>query len=128
MRAVNVEKGKFGIIQGINSKDDPLQWKALHTPGEIIFSNILLTPENQVHWIGRDGEVPPKGENFSGKWCIDKKDAKGKEVPCSHPNAWVTIDLAMFENLDPVLHDPKGVEGGGMVYGGRDSDTCVPVF
>jgi phosphoenolpyruvate carboxykinase (GTP) len=127
VRAVNVEKGMFGIIQGINSKDDPLQWKALHTPGEIIFSNILLTPEKQVHWIGRDGEVPPKGENFSGEWCIDKKDAKGKEVPCSHPNARFTIDLAMFDNLDPVLDDPKGVEVGGVVYGGRDSDTGVPV-
>ncbi|HJX30708.1 MAG TPA: phosphoenolpyruvate carboxykinase (GTP) [Thermodesulfobacteriota bacterium] len=127
VKAVNVEKGMFGIIQGINSKDDPLQWKALHSPGEIIFSNILVTPDKHVHWIGRDGEVPPKGENFSGEWFIGKKDAKGKDVPTSHPNARFTIDLALFDNLDPVLHDPKGVEVGGIVYGGRDSDTCVPV-
>jgi len=127
VKAVNVEKGMFGIIQGINSKDDPLQWKALHSTGEIIFSNVLVTPEKRLHWIGRDGEVPPKGENFSGEWSLEKKDAKGKDVPCSHPNARFTIDLALFDNLDPVLHDPKGVEVGGIVYGGRDSDTCVPV-
>ncbi|WAC08122.1 MAG: phosphoenolpyruvate carboxykinase (GTP) [Thermodesulfobacteriota bacterium] len=126
-RAVNVEKGMFGIIQGINSKDDPLQWKALHNPGEIIFSNVLITPEKSAHWIGRDGNLPPKGENFSGEWTPDKKDAKGKAVPCSHPNARFTISLDLFDNLDPALHDPSGVEVGGIVYGGRDSDTCVPV-
>jgi phosphoenolpyruvate carboxykinase (GTP) len=36
-RAVNVEKGVFGIIKGINSKDDPIQWEVLHSPNEIIF-------------------------------------------------------------------------------------------
>jgi len=127
VKAVNVEKGMFGIIQGVNSQDDPLQWKALHNPGEIIFSNVLVTPDKQVHWIGKDGDIPPRGENFSGEWFIGKKDAKGKEIPCSHPNARFTIELARFDNLDPRLNDPEGVEVGGIVYGGRDSDTCVPV-
>ncbi len=127
VRAVNVEKGMFGIIQGVNSKDDVYQWNALHKPGEIIFSNILVTPEGGVHWIGKDGEVPPKGENHSGEWFKGKKDANGKEIPVSHPNARFTIALKMFDNLDPVLDDPKGVEVGGIVYGGRDSDTWVPV-
>ena len=127
VRAVNVEKGMFGIIQGVNSQDDPLQWKALQNPGEVIFSNVLVTPEKDVHWIGRDGDIPPKGENFSGEWVRGKKDAKGNEIPCSHPNARFTIDLSLFDNLDPKLNDPGGVEVGGIVYGGRDSDTCVPI-
>ncbi|MCX8012061.1 MAG: phosphoenolpyruvate carboxykinase domain-containing protein, partial [Desulfobacterota bacterium] len=123
----NVEKGMFGIIQGVNSQDDPLQWKALHSPGEIIFSNVLVTPDRYVHWIGKDGDIPPRGENFSGEWFLGKKDANGKEIPCSHPNARFTIDLARFDNLDSHLNDPEGVEVGGIVYGGRDSDTSVPV-
>lgn len=127
VRAVNVEKGMFGIIQGINSKDDPIQWKALHTPGELIFSNILVTPENGTHWIGKDGEVPPKGQNHSGEWFKGKKDDKGNEIPPSHPNARFTVSLENMENLDKALHDPNGVVVGGMVYGGRDSDTWVPV-
>ncbi|MGQ9816731.1 MAG: phosphoenolpyruvate carboxykinase (GTP) [bacterium] len=127
VRAVNVEKGMFGIIQGVNSKDDVYQWAALHKPGEIIFSNVLVTPEGKVHWIGKDGEIPPKGENHSGEWFKGKKDANGKEIPVSHPNARFTIALKMFSNLDPALDDPKGVEVGGIVYGGRDSDTWVPV-
>jgi phosphoenolpyruvate carboxykinase (GTP) len=127
VRAVNVEKGMFGIIQGINSKDDPIQWKALHTPGELIVSNILVTPERSVHWIGKDGEIPPKGYNHSGEWHKGKKDEKGNEITVSHPNARFTLSLENLENLDKAFHDPSGVAVGGMVYGGRDSDTWAPV-
>jgi len=127
VRAINVEKGMFGIIQGVNSRDDPSQWKALHSPVEIIFSNVLVTEDKRVHWIGRDGEVPPKGHNHSGEWFIGKKDAQGKEITCSHPNARFTIELRSFDNLDVKLDDPEGATVGGIVYGGRDSDTWVPV-
>ncbi|MBM3132982.1 MAG: phosphoenolpyruvate carboxykinase (GTP), partial [Chloroflexi bacterium] len=127
VRAVNVEKGMFGIIQGVNSVDDPIQWQALRSPGEVILSNILVTEEKRTHWQGADGEVPAKGVNHSGAWFIGKKDAKGKEIPCSHPNARFTLDLHILPNLDPIIEDPNGVKVGGIVYGGRDSDTCVPV-
>ncbi len=126
-RAVNVEKGVFGIIQGINSKDDPIIWKVLHSENEIIFSNVLVTEDKRVHWIGKDGEVPKKGYNHSGEWWPGKKDKDGKEIPCSHPNARFTVELKAFENLDERLNDPEGVPIGAIVYGGRDSDTWVPV-
>jgi len=127
VRAVNVEKGMFGIIQGVNSKDDPSQWKALHAPGELIFSNVLVTPGKKVHWIGKDGDIPPRGVNHSGDWWIGKKDAAGKEIPPSHPNARFTLSLEILDNVDPALNDPEGVTAGAIVYGGRDSDTSVPV-
>ena len=127
IRAVNVERGMFGIIQGINSKDDPLIWEVLHQPGEIIFSNVLMTQEGACHWIGKDGKVPPEGINHSGKWHRGKKDAGGKEITPSHPNARFTLCLERLENLDSHIDDPEGVVVGGIIYGGRDSDTCVPV-
>jgi phosphoenolpyruvate carboxykinase (GTP) len=127
IRAVNVEKGMFGIIQGVNSKDDPILWKVLHGPGEIIFSNVLVTDEGHCHWIGKDGAVPPKGVNHYGQWHPGKKDSAGKESPPSHPNARFTLDLKLLENLDPHIDDPEGVVVGGIIYGGRDSDTWVPV-
>jgi len=117
----------FLIIIVINSKDDAIQWRTLHSPAEIIVSNILVTPEKDIYWIGKDGEVPEKGYNHSGEWWKGKKDKEGNEIPCSHPNARFTVSLENFENLDPTLHDPKGVVVAGIVYGGRDSDTCVPV-
>jgi phosphoenolpyruvate carboxykinase (GTP) len=127
IRAVNVERGIFGIIQGVNSKDDPIIWKTLHSPGEIIFSNILMTPEGEVHWIGKDGEVPEKGLNHSGEWFPGKKDDKGCEILPSHRNARFTLNLNLLENTDSKLDDPAGVAVKGIIYGGRDSDTWVPV-
>lgn len=124
---VNPESGMFGIIQGVNSKDDILIWKVLHSPTEIIFSNVLLTEDKGVYWIGKDGPVPPKGINHSGQWTLGKKDAGGNEITPSHKNARFTVKLKNFGNLDPNFDNPDGVELSGMIYGGRDSDTWVPV-
>lgn len=127
VRAVNVEKGMFGIIEGINSVDDIIVWKALHNPGEIIFSNVLLCEDGTVYWNGKDGAEPEKGYNHSGDWFKGKTDAKGNKIPASHKNARFTLDLGQLENVSPRLHDRKGVEPAGFIYGGRDSDTWMPV-
>ncbi len=127
IHTVNPENGMFGIIQGVNSVDDPLIWKALHNPGEVIFSNVLITEEKGVHWIGKDAEEPEKGSNYSGEWTPGKKDENGNLLSTSHPNARFTLDLELLENVDPKLSDPEGVLVGGILYGGRDSDTKVPV-
>jgi len=125
--AVNVEAGMFGIIMGVNSKDDPIIWKVLHSPNEIIFSNVLIGEGNKPYWIGMGEEIPEKGHNHSGEWTRGKKDAEGNEITPSHRNARFTIDLKRLGNLDEKLNDPNGVELGGMIYGGRDSDTWPPV-
>jgi phosphoenolpyruvate carboxykinase (GTP) len=127
MRAVNVERGMFGIIMGVNSKDDPILWKTLHAPNEIIFSNVLVLPDRTVYWIGKDGPVPPEGTNHGGAWMPGKKDAKGKDIDPSHKNARFTLSLKCLENVDPLLDDPSGVPVGGIIYGGRDSSAWVPV-
>ncbi|MEA2076137.1 MAG: phosphoenolpyruvate carboxykinase (GTP) [Euryarchaeota archaeon] len=126
-RAVNPERGIFGIIQGVNSRDDPLIWGALHSLGEIIFSNVLITEEKGVYWIGKDGEYPQIGLNHSGEWQLGKQDDDGIEISLSHPNARFTLDMKLLENVDPELNNPDGVIVGGIIYGGRDSDTKVPV-
>ncbi|UCH87973.1 MAG: phosphoenolpyruvate carboxykinase (GTP) [Thermoplasmata archaeon] len=128
VRGVNVEKGLFGIIEGINSTEDVLQWKALTTPGEVIFGNVLVKPDMNVYWNGMDGERPEKGINHSGDWIAGKKDPKGNEITASHKNARFTIDLNILENLDPRMEDKNGVPISGFIYGGRDSDTSVPVI
>jgi len=127
VRAVNVESGVFGIIEGINDTNDPLQWDALTHPAEIIFSNILVTKENDEYWNGKPGQCPETGVNFSGKWHKGKVDSSGKEIPASHKNARFTFRLDILPNLDPLLHNPDGIEIHGIIYGGRDSDTSVPV-
>ena len=127
VRSVNVESGIFGIIEGINDKDDPLQWKALNMPAEIIFTNQLVYDHNKIYWNGKPGEQPDKGVNHSGDWFKGKKDKDGNMITASHKNARFTFKMDILDNVDPTLHDPEGVEVNGVIYGGRDSDTSVPV-
>jgi len=126
-RAVNVESGIFGIIEGINGQDDPLQWKALTNPNEIIFTNQLVYDDGKVYWNDKPGEKPEKGVNHSGEWYKGKKDKDGNNITASHKNARFTFKMDILDNADENLHNPNGVEVSGIIYGGRDSDTSVPV-
>ena len=126
-RAVNIESGIFGIIKDVNPVDDPLIYDALTTPRELIFSNVLIAGDTP-YWqgMGRD-DIPEKGVNFSGDWWKGKKDNDGREIPYAHSNARYTMRISELENADPNVHDPDGVVVQGILYGGRDSDTNVPV-
>jgi phosphoenolpyruvate carboxykinase (GTP) len=127
IRCVNVEKGIFGIIQDVNPKNDPVIHKALTSPMEVIFSNILLDTANKPYWLGMGCELPAEGINFSGKWFRGKTDDEGKPIPHAHKNARYCLSIPDLENCDKALNDPQGVPVGGIVYGGRDSNTWVPV-
>ena len=127
MRCVNVEKGIFGIIRDVNSEDDPVIYEALNSPCEVIFSNVLIDSDNKPHWLGMGSKLPTEGINHSGKWQKGKKDSKGNEITASHKNARYCLNIPDLNNCDPMLDDPEGVPLGGIVYGGRDSDTWVPV-
>ncbi len=129
MRGVNIEKGIFGIIRDVNPKDDPLIYKALTEPKELIFSNVLTTAEGKAYWLGMgdDVEIPEKGFNHYGEWEAGVKDENGNEVPLAHPNARFTLDIRDLENADENLDNPEGVPISGIFYGGRDSDTNVPI-
>ena len=129
-RAVNIESGIFGIIKDVCLIDDPLIYKALTTPRETIFSNVQITA-GEPYWQGMGVEPPKRGINWSsslfGEWYEGKQDNKGRIIPNSHGNARYTIRLSELENVDDKLHDAKGVRFHGILYGGRDSDTSVPI-
>ena len=127
-RAVNVENGIFGIIKDVNVADDPLIFKTLNTAGpEIIFSNVLTGPDNQPYWLGMGVNHPDHGRNFSGDWFEGKPDEEGNPIPLAHSNARYTLRLGYLENIDPAYNDGNGVLVRGIIYGGRDSNTSVPI-
>jgi phosphoenolpyruvate carboxykinase (GTP) len=127
-RAANVERGIFGIIQDVNEMDDPVIYKVLNEEREMIFSNVLAGPDNNPYWKGMGIPTPQTGTNHSGpNWSEDRVDSKGKKIPLSHGNARYTIRLDYLSNLDPHWNDRQGIQVGGIIYGGRDSDTSVPV-
>jgi len=126
-RAVNVEIGLFGIIRDINPEDDPIIWEVLHSKNETIFSNVLMTEDGEVYWIGKPGKLPERGINYAGEWYPGKVDNNGNKIEPSHKNARFTTSLKNLVNLDPEYDNPEGVLLGGIIYGGRDSDIWVPV-
>jgi len=126
IRVVNMESGIFGIIHSVNSENDPVIYQALTTPGEVIFSNVLIN-NGAPYWEGMKKDIPDKGINFSGEWFEGKKDSQGKEIPCSHKNARYTLRLNELNNIDSKANDPDGVPVKAIFYGGRDSDTTIPI-
>lgn len=126
MHAANVEKGIFGIIQDINESSNPLIWEVLNTEGDIIFSNVLVV-DGIPYWLGDKRTTPEKGINFSGEWFKGKVDENGNPINFAHKNARYVIDIEKLKNCDENLHAVKGVELKGIIYGGRDSNTSVPV-
>ncbi len=126
-RAVNVESGLFGIISDVNSTDDPVIWDVLHAPGEVIFGNILVNG-GKPYWLGMGEEIPSSGINYvSTEWCTDMVGPDGAVTTPSHKNARYTVRIADLANKDPEWDKPDGLPVGGIIYGGRDSDTNVPV-
>lgn len=125
-RAVNAEAGVFGIIQNVNAIDDSTIHKILTTPGEVIFSNILVK-ENKPYWLGTKDEMPKEGINFSGIWSENKTDNKGNKIPPAHKNARYAVAIKALDNVDSESDNPLGVELRGIMYGGRDPNGYVPV-
>jgi phosphoenolpyruvate carboxykinase (GTP) len=126
-RAVNVENGIFGIISDINSKDDPVIWDVLNRPGEVIFSNVLVK-DNQPYWLGMGKDIPTDGMNHvSAQWQEGMEGPDGNPTTPSHKNARYTVAMSALDNADPDWDKPDGLPIGGIIYGGRDSDTSVPV-
>ncbi|MHC4950583.1 MAG: phosphoenolpyruvate carboxykinase (GTP) [Planctomycetota bacterium] len=121
MMTANVEQGIFGIIENVNADDDPVIFESLNSPGEVIFGNVLIS-DGKPYWMGMGSDITVSGTNYQGAW-----DPSMTDVNPSHKNARYTIQLNALDNVDPELENPNGVEAGGIIYGGRDSDTQVPV-
>jgi phosphoenolpyruvate carboxykinase (GTP) len=125
--AVNIESGIFGIIKDVNPKDDPFINHVLVSPRELIFSNVLVQ-DGTPYWNGMGKQYPDSGRNYFGQWQSNITDENGNTILPSHPNARYTIRIRDLQNIDPNLDNPDGVRIRGVFYGGRDSDTNVPIY
>ncbi|MFO7606046.1 MAG: phosphoenolpyruvate carboxykinase domain-containing protein [Desulfurivibrionaceae bacterium] len=121
VRAVNPERGMFGIIEGINREEDPETMNVLENgENEVIFSNLLIS-DGKPYWQGMGKEPPERGRNYAGEWTRDS----GR--PPSHKNARFTFALDALENYDPAIEDHRGVKLSVLIYGGRDYTTMPAI-
>ncbi|MCB2215088.1 MAG: phosphoenolpyruvate carboxykinase (GTP) [Desulfobulbaceae bacterium] len=130
IRAINPEKGIFGIVEDVNREGDPYLMECLRGDGtEVIWSNVLIDEHGVPHWVGNGESVPERGVNFQGEWSPGKTDANGKPIPMSHKNSRCTLLASAIANhATEAAEDPAGVPVRVFTYSGRDSDTMPPVW
>ncbi len=129
LRAINPEKGIFGIVEDVNREGDPYLMDCLRGDGtEVIWSNVLIK-DGVPHWVGNGEAAPESGENFQGEWFTGKTDENGNPVPMSHKNSRCTLLASTIANhATDLAEDPAGAPVKVITYSGRDADTMPPVW
>jgi phosphoenolpyruvate carboxykinase (GTP) len=115
LRAINPEKGFFGVCPGTSDKTNPIALKIIQY--NTIFTNVAHTEDGKVYWEGLDEDAVAKGKHYLS-W-KNRDWSKDSSEPAAHPNSRFCAPAEQCPIIDPDWENPDGVPISALIFGGR---------